>query len=297
MHPDSAIARSGNIRSLAAWPMFAALFSAGVVLALIADALFRGSTAAVGPVLGYLLAAAAIWLGAYLLRKHLPAVASFIRFFLPLILYGAFYTHVHAMMTAAHPYIVDDALAAIDRSLFGTEPIAWLGTHGHPLLTDILYLCYFSYYLGMPILLLLMWRRNREEDFRAALSAMAIGWYGALISYALFPALGPQRFMPSELPVLTGWLPTTPWIQSFLAGNLASNLVRDCVPSMHTGVTLLTLTFAWRFQRNYFFILLLPALGLIAGTMYLQQHYVIDVLLGIAAFGVIYVTVVTLKPR
>jgi hypothetical protein len=275
---------------------FSSIFALGVILILLLDAVYHGAGREAIPVLAFSLVAIGVWFLAFWLRGRYPRTASFTRFFLHLILYGAFYASVHTMMTAARPAIVDAALVRIDLALFGANPNAWLGNHGFPLLTDFLYLSYFSYYFGMPVLLILMWRQNSESDFRPALSAMTIGWYGALISYLLFPALGPLRFIPHEMPALTGWLPTTPLIRSFLAANLTP-AVRDCVPSMHTGVTLLTLAFGYRFQRMHFKLYVVPACGLIFATMYLQQHYVIDVLLGIVAFAAIYSFVAIFKPR
>jgi len=204
-----------------------------------------------------------------------------------LILYPVIYEPVHLLLTAINPSIIDDSLLRIDETIFGTDPIAALGAIAIPPLTDFAYLAYFSYYLGMPVLLILMFKQNPEHDFRKVLTAMTLGWYGALLTYAYFPALGPQRYLIGQLPQLTGWLPTTDWIQGFLSANLTP-VIRDCVPSMHTGVTILTLVYAYRYQRRFFNIYLIPGLGVIFATMYLQQHYVIDVILGIMASGIIY---------
>jgi membrane-associated phospholipid phosphatase len=38
----------------------------------------------------------------------------------------------------------------------------------------------------------------------------------------------------------------------------------------------------------YFRIFLLPGIGIIIATMYIQAHYVIDVLLGVAVAAVLY---------
>ena len=284
------------VRSFAQWPTFSSLFAFLVVAVLAVSCALAGApreTAALLPFFAVFLALLAI---SYLLRGRIPRVADFIRHFQHLVLYGAFYAHIHAMMTAAHPYAVDASLARIDAALFGVNPVAWLGQHAHPYLTDALSLAYVSYYFGMPILLVLLWRRHPETDFRTVLSAMTIGWYGALVTYYLFPALGPQRFTPEQLPALAGWLPTTEWIRAFLAANLTP-AVRDCVPSMHTGVTLLTLAFAYRFERVYFWMLLPFGAGVILATVYLQQHYVIDVLLGVCAFLFIVAAVRVFRPQ
>ncbi len=279
-----------NTASISQWATFHTLFPFGVILLLAGDALRHGSTTRVGEVLTITFVFAAIWMLSYEQRKRFPKTAGFIRYLLPLILYPVIYGLIHEMITAGRPseiFLIDDILHRIDLSLFGTDPIVWLGTHGHPLLTDLLHLTYFSYYFGMPVLMVLMFRGNRKGDFHRALAAMILGWYGALITYALFPVLGPNRWMPEQLPVLSGMLPITAWVQGFLAANLTP-AVRDCVPSMHTGVTLLTLIFAFRFQRRYFWLFLLPGLGIIAATMYIQAHYVIDVIMGIGAAGIIY---------
>ena len=223
---------------------------------------------------------------AFSLRARFPNSSRFARHFLHLALYGIFYMQLHEMLSLSRPSTVDIALAGIDRTLFGTNPAAWLGTHGTPLLTDLLSISYFSYYFSMPLLLVLMWRGNTEHEFRRTLSAITIGWYGALLTYFLFPALGPQRCFPHELPVLHGYLPSTSFILGFLAQNLTP-AVRDCVPSMHTAVTLLTLHAAFKYQRRFFWSYLPFGAGVIVATVYLQQHYAVDTLLGFAAFVLI----------
>ena len=287
-----------QVHSLRQWASFAMVFALLVILLLIFDAVINGSTASVFRVTGITAGFVLLWYLSFRFRVHLPSAANFIRYMTPLLMYPAIYGIVHAMVTAGRPsnsHLMDAVLLDIDVAIFGVNPIAWLGMHQHPLATDLLYLAYFSYYFGMPVLMILMFRGSGLGDFRRALAAMVIGWYGALISYALFPALGPSRWMPDELPVLAGRLPTTEWIQAFLAANLAP-AVRDCVPSMHTGVTLLTLMYAWRFHRTFFWIFLLPGIGIIAATMYIQMHYVIDVILGFIAAGTIYLLVERYRP-
>ena len=276
------------------WLSFGAVFGPGIYLLLIAYALFNGSTGHLAGPIGYVALFGLLWYASYAVRRRYPRTASFVRFMLPIVLYGAFYGQVHAMIAALRPQLIDETLAAIDRRIFGIDPIAWLGHHGHPLITDVLFLSYFTYYLGMPVLLILMWKNSPEHAFRTVLASLVICWYGALITYGMFPALGPNRFMPGSLPQLHGWLPTTEWIQTFLRMNLP-NTVRDSIPSLHTAVTLLALTFAYQYQRRFFKLYLPPGIGLILATMYTQQHYVIDVFLGVITFALIYLLVTKLK--
>jgi hypothetical protein len=55
---------------------------------------------------------------------------------------------------------------------------------------------------------------------------------------------------------------------------------RNCFPSLHTAWGLIILAFTWRRLRPLFWIVLLPVCNLIAATVYLRFHYVIDLLAG-----------------
>ncbi len=289
--PDSAMdGGASRCETLWQWLTPGSIITIGVISVLVVDALLHNSVANIPQVSALLLLFVLAWSIAFRVRTRFPRTASFIRHLWPLVLYPVLYGVIHGMITAARPsdtHLVDAALYRFDVALFSVNPIAWLGEHAQPLLTDALYLSYFSYYVGMPVLLILMWRGNRAEDFQRVATVMIAGWYGALISYALFPALGPSRWMPGELPVLHGLLPSTAWIQTFLTVNLQPE-VRDCVPSMHSAITLLTLVYAYRYQRRFFHFYLAPGLGIILATMYIQAHYVVDVLLGILTAGVLY---------
>jgi hypothetical protein len=294
--PASDAARIAAVDRLSRWFPFAGIFAPAVLLLLLADAVAHGATSALGgPALQAGICVAVIAL-AFTARRRWPRIAGFFRYFTPLLLYGLFYTPMHALLASVRPRLIDTRLAAVDRALFGTDPIAWLAAHAHPLLVDVLILCYATYYVTMPALLLLLWWRHPEAVFRRVLSAMTIAWYGALVSYALFPALGPLRHFAGALPPPRGWLPSTGALLAFLRATLPA-VVRDCVPSMHTAVTLLTLAYARRFSPRFFRVILLPSFGLIAATMVIQQHYVIDVLLGIPTAAVLYAVVERFRPE
>ena len=55
---------------------------------------------------------------------------------------------------------------------------------------------------------------------------------------------------------------------------------RDCMPSGHTQIVLIVLYLAYRYEK-FLFYLLFPIIGtLIASTIYLRYHYVVDLLVG-----------------
>ena len=62
---------------------------------------------------------------------------------------------------------------------------------------------------------------------------------------------------------------------------------RDCFPSGHTEIPLITLWLAYRFKRRLFWVYLPIVMGLVCSTVYLRYHYVIDVIAGMALAGIV----------
>ena len=57
---------------------------------------------------------------------------------------------------------------------------------------------------------------------------------------------------------------------------------RDCFPSLHTAITVIVTTFAYKYRRWLFWFLLPVNIGIVMATVYLRYHYVIDVIAGLA---------------
>jgi membrane-associated phospholipid phosphatase len=57
---------------------------------------------------------------------------------------------------------------------------------------------------------------------------------------------------------------------------------RDCFPSLHTAITVIVTTFAYKYRRWMFWFFLPVNIGIIMATIYLRYHYVIDVFAGLA---------------
>ena len=70
--------------------------------------------------------------------------------------------------------------------------------------------------------------------------------------------------------------------------NLLPSDSRAAFPSLHSGVTLLTLLLSFKHARKLFWIMLPFCIGLLLSTIYLRHHYVVDMIagfiLGILAF-------------
>ena len=68
-------------------------------------------------------------------------------------------------------------------------------------------------------------------------------------------------------------------IQSVL--NHLENIQRDAFPSGHTAITVLTLYYAFKYNKSYAYILIPITILMVISTVYLRYHYVIDVIAGL----------------
>jgi membrane-associated phospholipid phosphatase len=171
--------------------------------------------------------------------------------------------------------------------LFNNHPTLVLEKITHPLLTDIMQLSYCTYYF-LPIGLGALLLKNRERPaFEYSLFMILLCFYLSYIGYLLFPALGP-RFALDHLQTID--------LKGLFAANALQELLnelegikRDAFPSGHTGITLVVLWLAFRFEKKYFWLILPASIALLFSTVYCRYHYVIDV---IAGFGLALISVV-----
>jgi membrane-associated phospholipid phosphatase len=190
-------------------------------------------------------------------------------------------------------------VAAVDRVMFGQVPTVWLQRHffdaGSPHWYDaVATLVYTTHFLATPLTAAILWVRNRAVWVRFVRRVIALALAG-LATYILFPAAPPWYAAREGViePVVRasgrGWY----WLHINHAGNLldegqvASNAVA-AMPSLHTAYAAIIMLFVidatssrWRWLVIAYPVLMGLAL------VYLAEHYVIDVVLGVVyAFAV-----------
>jgi membrane-associated phospholipid phosphatase len=222
------------------------------------------------------------------LSPHRPiALSAYIHGWYPVALIPATYKELSYLIPLIHPRDFDVELAAIDHRLFGVHPTVWLERFTWPALTEVLQLAYATYYFLPIILGAVLWRKQWFEPFRFWVFVIVLGFYVSYLGYIAVPATGP-RFLPEIKAAQTMPL-TGVWLFHGLRETLdrAEGITRDCFPSGHTELTLLVLYFAHRFHRRTFWMMLPVGSALIAATVYLRYHYVIDVLAGAAIAAIV----------
>jgi len=210
-------------------------------------------------------------------------------FLLPFILYG-YRVQNFLIDCGRNPGFLPDRdswLIAADRFLFGTDPTVWLQRITSPWLTELLQWIYATDYFLPLVLVLILYLRKRRLPFQKSVFILITGYLLSYFGYFLIPAIGPRFTIAHSVPL--------PGV--FIREKLRDLIYcleacpRDCFPSGHTEIPLLTLWLAHRYQRKLFWIYLPIVIGMLFSTVYLRFHYVIDIIAGAAlAGGIILVT-------
>jgi len=204
---------------------------------------------------------------------------------LPYILFG--YKMIHYLINdGRNPgfmVIKDRWLIAADRFFFGTDPTVWLQRITVPWLTELMQVIYATNYFLPLILVLVLYLKKERIPFQKSVTVLTLGYILSYLGYFIIPAIGPGHTIAHTLE-LKGVL-----IRESLArwNYCLDACPRDCFPSGHTEIPLITLWLAYRFKRVLFTIYLPIVILLISSTVYLRYHYVIDVIAGMALAGIV----------
>lgn len=184
------------------------------------------------------------------------------------------------LLPALNPMILienrfDPILYSIDTFLVATHPVIWLNQLAHPIITEIMYLCY-TYYFFLPfILMTLLFLHKKYHEIQDMFFILALSFYLSYLGYIFVPACGPRFYL--KLDPLAGL---------YLAENLR-NIINflepnkyDIFPSVHQLINLEILLFAWIYERKFFYLNLPAAIGITISLFYCQYHYLIDVIAG-----------------
>jgi membrane-associated phospholipid phosphatase len=202
-----------------------------------------------------------------------------IRDSLPFLFCANLYASLHDLIRYYGFQDVTQALYRWDVALFGVEPTVWSQRFAHPLLTDVLTVCYWLFYVTPPLLGLLLYRKGMRTQFRETLLSIVLCLYMGYIGYVLWPASAPRLVIGDQFgaPLQGLW----PVLDQTRAATKAIPLTaQGAFPSLHCAVALLATVLAWRHLRWFFPIQLVLGTGLILGTVYLRHHWVVDILAG-----------------
>jgi membrane-associated phospholipid phosphatase len=179
---------------------------------------------------------------------------------------------------------VQDSLKRADEILLGVSPAWWMESFASPWLTELMAYAYSTMFLPPLVVMLWLYGRKQDDALREVGLALLTAFYLGFFLFLLVPAKSPDvvYHFGTEL---SGYgfyeWSTQAWRQ-------LQQVTFDAFPSMHTCISTIALVHTYRygklFSRRYprlLFALALPlAIALQLATLYLRQHYFVDLLAG-----------------
>jgi hypothetical protein len=211
-------------------------------------------------------------------RKATGKMGTLIHHFSPILFVILIYESLGDLIQYLQPD-VDPQLIQIDFSVFGVQPTLWVERWIVPWLTDVMSLAYLSYYFIPVVFITVLYSKGRTVELDRSIFVLVFGYYVSFIGYILFPAVGPRYALTHLYSVPLEGSFITHFVRDTL--NALEHNKRDCMPSGHTQIVLIVLYLAYRYEKFLFYLLFPIICTLIASTIYLRYHYVIDLWVGI----------------
>ena len=205
---------------------------------------------------------------------------------------------------------LDHLFATYEQALCGSQPALWFSQAvSHPVFSELMHLGYASYFPMIAVVTLFsFFFRYKEFDRTEFIILSAFFIY--YVIFIFLPVTGPQYYyLAAGLDNIANG--TFPDVGNYFATHnealpipgYAKGFFYQCVasahetgeqptaafPSSHVGVTTILMILAWRSQNRKLFYGMLPLFILMCfATVYIQAHYVIDVLGGWVSGVVIF---------
>ena len=241
----------------------------------------------------------------WLVQAHARAprspVLDFLRHFYPVILYTAFFVETGSLNRMFFPDYLDPVVARWEQHLFGCQPsvllmqkLPWVA------LSELFYICYFSYYVMIAGVGVALFLRSRQQFFHYV-SVVSFVFYVCYLIYIVVPVIGARAFFHQvegySLPAATQQLAIADTYPASVQAGVFFQLMKwvyrvfeapgAAIPSSHVAVALCTVYFSFRYLRPIRWVHLAVACLLCVSTVYCRYHYVLDVLTGLTAAAVL----------
>jgi membrane-associated phospholipid phosphatase len=252
-----------------------------------------------------------LWLATIAWNNHRPwrQHLGFLRDWLPIMLFLLCYNISRGYADKLFAPHVTELIEAdrfmVGWLLDGQVPTTWLQEHlyraGQVQWWEVLVsLVYISHFLTVPTVGVLLWLRNRHLWKRYMRRWLTLSFAG-LITYFVYPAAPPWwAYKYGYLPEHVDRISTNGWnaIGLHSAGNTlnalqveASNPVA-AMPSLHTAYAFLAVVFFLPMvAKKWWPLLFAYPLAMTFTLVYSGEHYIIDVLVGWAYVGLVFLLV------
>ena len=197
---------------------------------------------------------------------------------------------------------LDHLFAGYEQQMFGCQPALFLAQEwSHPVFSELMHLGYASYFPLIALVTLFFFLFRYKEFDRTAFIILT-SFFVYYVIFIFLPVTGPQFYYlaAGSENIAQGIFPN---VHDYFAthqealhmpgysdgffyhmvenAHAAGERPTAAFPSSHVGITTILMLLAWRSGNRYLFFGMLPLFILMCfATVYIQAHYVIDVLAG-----------------
>nr|MBA2291076.1 phosphatase PAP2 family protein [Gemmatimonadales bacterium] len=206
------------------------------------------------------------------------STGRFLRAYYPVLLLIGLYSALDVLNRFGAVHVWDAPIMRLEAMLFGGQPAReWWRNAPSVFWSTLLHAVYFSYYLIVPLPILVFAARQRGEAIERYLDGLIATFLLCYVTYLLFPVAGPYYEFVR---------PTGEFVANGPARLVYATLDRGSAygaafPSSHVAATVAATVGAWRGSRRLGMILAVPTALLAVGVVYCQMHYAIDSVAGL----------------
>ena len=214
---------------------------------------------------------------------------------------------------------LDHLFARWEQMLFGFQPaLVFARAWSSPVVSELMSMGYAAYYPMIAVVLLLYFFRHYDQFGRCAFVIMA-SFMAYYVVFDLVPVVGPtfyyhavgvERIAGGVFPSLghyfnahTACLPTPGYTdgvfyQMVEDANAAGERPTAAFPSSHVGVSTVCMLLLWHVRSRRWLYALLPVYVLLClATVYIQAHYAVDALAGLATGALMFAVLMYVSRR
>ena len=223
-----------------------------------------------------------LWL-AFIPKDSLPLPLQVLHNWYPISTIPIFYLEIPPLTQMVLRRYFDDQVIEWEGRLFNGQPSIYLSERfPSRWLSELLHLCYFSYYPIVFGLVGMLYYQGRHEAFHEVVFGEVLTFNLCLIWYIFMPVMGPRyTFEKIRRPLADGHV--FKLVHMILSSASSKG---TAFPSSHCAIGVIVVLYAAHYHPIVFTILCPFGVGLIVGTVYGRFHYALDAILG-TALGVV----------
>ena len=203
------------------------------------------------------------------MRERWPHAHAWYPLLLPLIAF-----HEAAMLS--HLFVdgwQDRHILALEARLFGVPPTVWLQQFRRQTFSEMLQLGYLSYFLFLPFVGFVLYRRADKDPFRGLMAATMLAYVACYVIYLAFPTEGPAHTLRH---LHTEPIPNGP-LASLVLFTQRAGTHGNAFPSAHIAGAVASALFAARYAIRYAPLLFALLALMCVGAVYDRYHYASDI--------------------